>query len=379
MENQQENEPMTAWLAEYAKSNVRSQNASAFKIYLAWVKKSPRELINEFSQQGTKSQILQFQNYLVNDYVSAHTNQKLSQNSIRSILTSTRAFYSSQCEEVHGLKNKIVDSEMAKGEHVFSLQDLQSMFAIGDLKEKAVLSTALSLGWESSMFLNLDKAFVESLVKRARSQNVEFISFDWQRKKEGTPQFGILNPIALFSLEQYLAKVNKENPNQIKLWDFNEGTLNNILKRLVENANITTVGTIRFHLIRKYVMDSLSDMGFNMYEVHIIVGKSIPKSDLTYLRQLKNNAFEKYKKGYESHFSLTQFVNGKAIYSELADFAVKFVKAQEALTGYMKSKGLLEHVPKAIEDQLNEVYEFAKIMEKKNGDKPKPKEDESHE
>lgn len=365
-----ETEPMNAWLNEYTKPNVRSQNQSAFKVYLAWVKKTPQKLVTEFDQAQTKNQVLQFQNYLVNDFISPHTKQKLKANSVRSILTAVRAFYSSQCAEIHGLKNKIVNAEMAKGEHVFELQDLKAMFAIADSRNKAILATATSLGWETNAFLGLEKEFVENLVKRAKSQNMEFITFDWQRSKEGTPQFGILNPLALSTLEQYIAKVNKDNPTQTKLFDINEQSLNNVIKKLVEDANITTVGTVRFHLIRKFVMDSLSDCGMNEFQICIIVGKSVPSDKLTYLRKLKQSAFEKYKKAYGTHFSLSQnAANGKAIYNELVDLVVKHVKSQERLIEYMKQNGMLKTLPKDLTEQLNSVVEFAKAMQKQNGKK----------
>lgn len=367
--------PMTDWLNEYSKPNVRSQNKSAFQIYLNWIQKSPKALIAEFEQAQTRNEILRFQNYLVNEYVSPHTKQKLKANSIRAILTSVRAFYSSQKEEVRGLKNKILDAEMAHGQHCFSLDDFKKIYAIGNTEEKAIIALGVSLGWESSSFLNLDKQFIENLVNRAKSQNTEFISFDWQRVKEMKPQFGILNPIALYALGEYLAQLNKKSPNQAKLFDFDEKTLNNILKRLCEDANLVLTGSVSFHLIRKFVMDTLSDSGLNSFEVKLVLGKSIGISDLTYLRTLKNSAFEKYKKAYATHFSLMLNVNGKAIYNELVDLTVKTVKAQSDLVDFLKSKGLMREIPTNLQEELEEIKIFAQAMSKKNGKKEEPKEE----
>jgi len=36
---------------------------------------------------------------------------------------------------------------------------------------------------------------------------------------------------------------------------------------------------------------------------------------------------------------------------------------------------MLKSVPQQIQDQLNSVYEFAKIMEKQNGEKPRPEQE----
>jgi hypothetical protein len=368
-EKMSDNAPMDTWLSEYTNKVTRNNNEANFKVFLIWVKKTPKQLIDEFEQVKTKSQILQFQSYLINEYISPHTNDKLKPNSVRSILTSVRAFYTSQKEMVRGLKSKIIDIESAKGEHIFSLEDLRAMYAVGDLRDKAILATSTSLGWEISAFLNLEKDFVESLVKRARSQNVEFIAFDWQRKKTGATQYGILNPMAIFSLEQYLAKLNKENPKAKRLFELTEVSINNIMRKLTQDANLALIGTIRFHLLRKYLMNALSDAGLNSFEVKLILGKEIGIADATYLQTLKKSAFEKYQKAYPTHLSLSQNVNGAAKYNILVDLVTQHVKSQQKLIEYMKSNGMLKTVPQPIQDELNSVYEFAKLMEKQNGKK----------
>lgn len=364
-----DNAPMDAWLSEYNEKKTMQKAKLRFALYLEWTEKTPKELIDEFDQIKTKSQILQFQNYLVNDYISPKTKEKFKPNSIRTILTAVRAFYSSQKEMVRGLKSKIIDNEMAQGEHNFSIDDLRNMFAVANLRDKAVLATATSLGWEISAFLDLEKDFVESLVKRAKSQNEDFIAFDWQRKKTGSAQYGILNPMALFSLEQYLAKLAKENPTQKKLFDLSEPAINDIIRKLAKDSNISLIGTLRFHLMRKFLMDALSDAGLNSFEVKLILGKTIPLSDRTYLQTIKKSAFEKYKKAYPSHLSLSQNINGSAKYSILTDLVTQHIKAQQHLIEYMKQNGMLEHVPQPIQDELNSVAEFAKVMQTQNGKK----------
>ncbi len=363
-----DNKPLEDWLNEYSKPKSRKQSEVFFKIYLDWAKKTPKQLIDEFENVKVKSQILQFQNFLVNDYKTP-SGKQLKNNSARQIITSVRAFYSSQKEPIRGLKGKIIDTEMAKGEHTFSIEDLRAMFAVGDLRDKAILATGVSLGWEISAILDLDRDYIEKLVLRAKSQNIEFIGFDWQRVKTGASQFGILNPMALFSLEQYLAKLNKETPNQKKLFNLTEPAINSILKKLASDANLALIGTIRYHLLRKFLMNSLSDAGLNAFEIKLILGKTIPISDQTYLQTLKKSSLEKYKVAYPTHLSLTQNINGNAKYNILTDLVVKMAKANQAVNDYLKTQGMLEHLPQPIQDQLNTVYEFAKIMDKENGKK----------
>jgi spore coat protein CotF len=60
------------------------------------------------------------------------------------------------------------------------------------------------------------------------------------------------------------------------------------------------------------------------------------------------------------------------------DLETQHVKAQQNLVKYMEDNGMLKSIPKDIREQLESVAEFAKIMEKQNGEKPKekPKEEE---
>ncbi|MGD0202409.1 MAG: hypothetical protein ABSC20_00705 [Candidatus Bathyarchaeia archaeon] len=376
MNEQEQNEwlPMSAWLNEYQNPKTKSANETSFKFFCSWAKTTPKQLLDNFDQIKAKSQLLAFQNYLVNDYKTPK-GESLKPNSVRFPINAVRAFYSSQKEPIRGLKKKTVKAEAAKGEHIFSIADLRAMYAVADTRNKAILSTATSLGWDVSSFGNLERDFVENLVKRTKSQNSEFIAFDWQRKKTGATVYGILNPMAIFSLDNYIMKLNKESPNQTKLFDLTELQLNNILKNLATEANIVLIGRVHFHLLRKYLMNALSDAGLNAWEVKIIVGKEIPVTDSTYLQTLKKSAYEKYQKAYPTHLSLSQMVNGNAKYNILTDLVVSHVKAQKALIEFMEQNGMLSKVPPQIQEQLKSVYEFAKIMETQNGKKQEPKEE----
>lgn len=365
-----ENEPSETWLSEYSNNSVREGNRQRFSVFLEWVKKSPSELVKTFDKNTTKSLVLQYQNFLLNE-------KGLNQNSTRTYVNSVRAFYSSQCEPLR-LKGKIVKVQLPTNEHTFSTQDLRTMYSVGDLRDKAMLSLSCSLGWESSAFLNIEKSFIKALIARARANSEEFIAFDWQRKKTDSVQYGILTPMALFSCEQYIAKLDKEAPNQEKLFDIGENGLNKSLKSLCEKANIALIGKVRFHLLRKWLMNVLTEAGLSSFETKLILGKAINASDLTYLQTLKKTAFEHYKKAYVSHLSLSQMVNGTAKYSELLDLVIKHIKAQSEVTEYLKNNGLLKQIPSELQNKLAQVQEFASIMEKKNGDKPKeePKKEE---
>ena len=51
-------------------------------------------------------------------------------------------------------------------------------------------------------------------------------------------------------------------------------------------------------------MSQLSRAGFNEFEVKLCIGKSIPISDGTYLRMLKDSVAEKYPKVYDAFLNI---------------------------------------------------------------------------
>ena len=293
--------PMEEWLSEYTKKGSLRHYRRQFQYFLYWSKTTPKKLVADFDNRMMRSLILKYQAHLLKGYAS---------NTARMMVNIVRAFFTSQCEPIRGLKRKVVSVKKAKGEHVFSLSDLQKVWHIADTRDKAIISVGASLGWEASAFLNMERDFFESLVKRARDQNLDFIGFEWQREKTGAEQYGILTPCAIDSLERWLS--HKDNKAKATLWSglTSEG-LNKILKRLVEEANIVTIGRVRWHLLRKFLMATLSKSGLNEWEVKIILGKAIPTTDLTYLQTLKESAFEKYREAYPQNMSLVSYSNGQ--------------------------------------------------------------------
>jgi hypothetical protein len=63
--------------------------------------------------------------------------------------------------------------------------------------------------------------------------------------------------------------------------------------KLCEEVDLTEDGSIRFHLIRKYVYDKVSSTcGLN--EAKLLVGKKISLSDATYLHGLEDRLLERH-------------------------------------------------------------------------------------
>ena len=354
MESNQ-NEPMEKWLSEFSKESVRRVYRENLTTFLEWSNKTSQDLVNGFNQDEARSMILQFQNYLLNDYVKRNGKKGLSENATRNKVNAVRSFYTSQCEPIRKIKRRMIKPREATGEHIFSLEDLRSMFYIANCRDKAILSLGSSLGWEASAFLDLDRKFVRSLVDRAIDQKQDFIAFDYTREKTSTAQYGILTPCAIDSLKKWLDKTEKQHTDKL----FNglrQDALNDVLKRLAKEANIKTIGRIRWHLLRKWLMDTLANAGLDIYENKIILGKAIPLTDKTYLRTIKRRAFEKFQKGYAFHMSICGGqINGKQKTDRLAEVV-------RLLFTVAKDEGLLKKIPP------EQVSDMEAIIKETNGE-----------
>lgn len=114
------------------------------KRFVEYTKKTPDQLVEEFTQKTAKHLLLTFQAALL---------KTTKQNSVRAYVSCVKAFYRSQAEPVYDLKS--LPSQMAVMEHVFSTSDLQKMWHIADCRNKALLSVGASLGWDVNLVLGM--------------------------------------------------------------------------------------------------------------------------------------------------------------------------------------------------------------------------------
>lgn len=259
-------------------------------------------------------------------------------NTVRAEVSTVRAFCRDNCTTLIVPRKKIAKAKSAKGEHEFTQAELAKMFYVADVRAKAVLATGISLGFSVEDFSELKRDFIESLVNKSQTEKIDFIGFNYERGKTGVESRSHLTPEAVNSLKAWFEytdqkrveeneKRKKENEGKAEkdkkpllsipsewVWcngngnHLNEQTLNDIIKDLVQKANITTTGKVRFHLIRKFLMDALHDAKFDSWETKRALGKEIPTSDDTYLKGLSRTVSEKFPTAYD-HIRLTGYAN----------------------------------------------------------------------
>lgn len=266
------------------------------KRFLEWSGKTVEDL-NKLSIKEARHLLLQFQGDM--------KSQEERNNTILAIITSVRSFFVYLEKPIKFRRGQLVKQQMAtRGYHHFSNGDLGQMYNTGGAFEKALLATGVSLGWEVSAILDIDRKDFKRFVERARKEKKEFFTFAIQREKTGAHRLGILNPLALEALERYFA-VNKDETE--KLFPLTSLGANKVLRRLAREANIALTGPIRFHELRSWLMSKLSRADFNEFQIKYIMGKTIPLTDLTYLNTLQAEIEEKYPEAYKKHLSILKY------------------------------------------------------------------------
>ena len=175
--------PTEEWLKEYDNAKTIQKMKWGLGRFLEWLGKSDEEVVAEYKQATDKKMWQKVYSRKVLEYYNMRLKEGYSVNYARNEITPIRAFCRSMCMELRFKRGKIAKAVMASGEHEFSQKDLQKMYGVGNLKEKAIVVTAISLGWGSEDFLEMEQDFFRNLVERAISEKEDFIGFDYVRKK----------------------------------------------------------------------------------------------------------------------------------------------------------------------------------------------------
>jgi len=230
-------------------------------------------------------------------FYNARVTEGKATNTARAEVSTVRAFCRDNATQLILPRRKIAKAKTAKGEHEFTQTEFQQIYHVADILEKAVVSTALSLGYHVEDFSELKRADIEPLVNKAIEQKIDFIGFSFERGKTGVTARSHLTPEARDSLKAWFTYIDQKRAEKglpVSEWVWCNGngghiidkTFNTMLKDLCKKANVTTTGKVRFALFRKFLMGALSDAKLNSFLIKRAVGKEVPASDATYLQHL---------------------------------------------------------------------------------------------
>jgi len=308
------------YLSEYQNENTRKLKRRRLKAFLRFANITLDEL-TALDVKDARHLILTTQVKMKEQNVRANT--------IIAYISAVTTFFDYLDKPIKKLKGRIVDREMAMGYHIFGNGDLSQMFEYADIRTKALLAVSTSLGWEISAIADMDRALFKDIVEKAVEAKQQFVFFETQRKKTGKPRLAVLNPLAIEWLHKWF-EISTETKT---VFGIGMDQISNLLKQNVKQSKIKTTGKIRFHNLRGWVMGSLSKAGFNTFEIKYVMGKSIPATDLTYLRTLQTDIEEKYSQVYDKYLSIkptTKLVQEKN--KRIEDLEKAVLRLQETMS-----------------------------------------------
>jgi integrase len=372
-------QPTQEWLKSYSKPLMIPNSLRNMALFCEWIQKTDVQLVQEYKDATDKEQWAKDMGKKLVEYLNHLLKSGYSVNSARSYTGSVRAFFTNQARSVKIARGKIPKQQVATGEHEFSQVELQKMFHYADVRGKAVLSTAVSLGWAASDFLNLERSEIEALVNKALTDKEQFIAFTHIRRKTGATCRSHLTPEAIESLKAYL---DITPPNAKYLWangsltDHLIGdTINNLLRDLVTKAGIQTIGNVHFHLIRKFTMSTLSSAGIGDWDVKFMIGKEVPADISTYLINRKETLMEEFQRAYPK-LSLTGYANRN--HDKLSELEAKVNKLMEENIFLKTAINLMIENPELPKKLKGKTDDFYKLVERtiKAPKMSKPKQEE---
>jgi len=175
----------------------------------------------------------------------------------------------------------IYRTEKAIGEHKLSIEEVQRMSTVADLKEQILLEILL-LGFRIGDVIRLKVNDFKRLDLEAP------IEFKIRATKEGTIYETFISEEFKERLKLYLPTIESDwlFPGIRKGSHVKDETLNNLLRSLAERAGVKLYGRLHWHSGRKLVMRTGGELGISPWIVKKMVGKSIPRSDDAYLSDM---------------------------------------------------------------------------------------------
>jgi uncharacterized coiled-coil protein SlyX len=279
--------------------------------FFEWLNQTDKQFVENYKRSKDKAEWSKAIGLKVIAYYNHRLNEGYSTNTVRAEISTVRAFCRDNCTTLILPRRKIAKAKASTNEHEFTREDLSKMFNVGDPREKAIVATAISLGFAVEDFSELQRDLIENLVNKAIAEKIDFIGFNYERKKTGVHSRSHLTPESVQSLKAWFEYIDKKRAEEHKpksqwVWSNGNGshidsdTFNRIVKDLVKKANIITTGKVRFHCLgRKFLMSALVDSGkFSEFETKRVIAKEIPSSDSTYLTHLDRTIDAKFGEVY---------------------------------------------------------------------------------
>lgn len=326
------NANIESFLELYQSPKMKIQYRNALRVFFSWVKKTPEQIVEEYKSSEDKNQFCKQYGILISKYYNYHIGRGIKVNTAIAYVTPVRAWFRVNCDTLREVK--IDKPQMAMGEHEYKLSQLQQMFRVANIREKAILSLGICLGYGASMFCELKRENLKNIMAQRESEEPP-IGFWIMRGKTKQPIRSHLTIEAMEALTDYW-KVAPESewafPSNNGSTHVTRESLNYTLKSLTQKAKIPVMGQIRWHLLRKFLFSALTNVSSEMNS-KLMTGKSIPLDVLTYLKNKTEQLRKEYSEA-EKFFVLSGMTNQN--HSKMAELEAKVKLQDETLQKFLE-------------------------------------------
>lgn len=294
-------------------------------------------------------QITKFYSWLKNE-------RRYSQNTCRNLVNGPVQFLKYFGTEIKLRKSLgIYRSEFCLSDHLLTIDEVQRMASLANLREQVILEVLL-LGLRVSDASRLERKDFDRLNEDPP------VPLRIYAKKEGTIYRTYISAEFQELLRLYLPTIEKETkyllPGKRKGSHIDNDILNLTLQQLAEKAQVKLNGNLRWHTGRKLVLRSCAELGINQWSAKALTGKSISKDMATYLEGLD------LKKDFLKLHSVLKLKHTKES-NRVGDVEKTVDMLKETLTTLEKENMVLktridnlQSNTMNLEDRLNDIGDF---------------------
>jgi integrase len=236
---------------------------------------------------------------------------------------------------------KLKNAKRKSEDYLFLKEDLLKMAEVGDVTQRYILLAGKSFGLRAGDFLELKRGDLEPYINREPPISIGKISTE----KEIVYAFPFIDSDAKPVIEAMLRKMTSEgktNPSD-KMLDVNEEALTYNLQEMVKKSAINIGNkTVRFHNLRKYLIDRLSAITSES-KWKQIVGKTIDEKAYVSPQELEEI--------YSKVMPLTCITNNNRVHANLEKLEQRVTEQEVTI------KALMEQIEKNTEERLEEIGE----------------------
>jgi len=173
----------------------------------------------------------------------------------------------------------IYRTELSVRDHLLTINEVQKMAEVSNLKESIILEVFL-LGLRVSDACHLEWKLFDIIGQTAP------IPIEILTRKEGIISHSFISEEFLKLLEKYLGTISRENPyllQSTRQGFMDEESLNWTLRELSKRASLKINKSLHWHLGRKLFLRTCAELSINQWNAKMMCGKSVEKDIETYL------------------------------------------------------------------------------------------------